>query len=32
MPWYSPIAVDLNYVANTGTLLAGDGSGLLEIL
>jgi len=32
MPWYSPISVDLNYVASTGTLLAGDGSGLLEIL
>jgi len=32
MPWYVPISVDLNYVASTGTLLAGDGSGLLEIL
>jgi HEAT repeat protein len=32
MPWYTPIALDLNYVATTGTLLAGDGSGLLEIL
>jgi HEAT repeat protein len=32
MPWYTPIAVDLNYTATTGTLLAGDGTGLLEIL
>jgi HEAT repeat protein len=32
MPWYTPIALDLNYVATTGTLLAGDGTGLLEIL
>lgn len=32
LPWYTPIAVDLNYAATTGTLLAGDGSGLLEIL
>ncbi len=32
MPWYTPIALDLNYVATTATLLAGDGTGLLEIL
>jgi HEAT repeat protein len=32
LPWYTPIALDLNYVATTGTLLAGDGTGLLEIL
>jgi HEAT repeat protein len=32
LPWFSPISCDLNYLAKTGTLLAGDGTGLLEIL
>ncbi|MFN0009434.1 MAG: HEAT repeat domain-containing protein, partial [Planctomycetota bacterium] len=32
MPWYTPISTDLNYLARTSTLIAGDGSGLLEIL
>ena len=31
-PWSTPISVDLNYTATTGTLIAGDGTGLLEIL
>lgn len=32
LPWYTPISTDLNYQAKTSTLIAGDGSGLLEIL
>ena len=32
LPWFSPISTDLNYLAPTPSLLAGDGTGLLEIL
>ena len=32
LPWFAPIAADLNYLARTSTLIAGDGMGLLEIL
>jgi HEAT repeat protein len=32
LPWYVPIAEGLNYTAVTSTLLAGDGTGILEIL
>ncbi len=32
LPWYLPICTDLNYTATVSTLIAGDGTGILEIL
>ena len=32
LPWYVPISTDLNYTATVSTLIAGDGTGILEIL
>jgi HEAT repeat protein len=32
LPWYVPISSDLNYTQTTSTLIAGDGTGILEIL